>query len=173
MTSSPKKIAFESILLETKDKFLRVTDFRDLLVEKLEIYQADKAQLRKWIYSNFITMEKQGRIEKRLVPGTKKWQYRLIDTPLKSSMTTDEESTDKDQLACSLDRLQEQLSESKRKSKIFISQLNTHKAIKESHPILLEYSAKKYKKIFEESYDLLGTIKALEETLSDHGRSVD
>lgn len=173
MTTSARKIALEEILLEHKDRFMRVSEIRDLLISKCGVFDADKAQLRRWIYSCFLTMEKKGRLEKQNVPGTKKWRYRLVASETELATEANISFGDADsELDEVLSQLEDQLVDNQRSSRIYLSQLNTFKAMKVRYPQLSDYAETRYQSIFEKSYDLLGRIKALEETLTDHGRSI-
>lgn len=173
MTTNDRKIAFENILLEHKDHFMRVTQLRDLLISSHDLANIDKAQLRRWVNSSLRAMEAKGRVKKKKEQGSNKWVYRLVSGDKADNNVNvavkecDSTATD---LENTLNELENQLIENQRSSRIYLSQLNTYKKIQKSYPALSDYAQTKYQRVFDESYDLLGQIKALEETLADHGR---
>lgn len=171
MTGSPRKVALESILLENNQHFLRVSEIRDLLVGRLENYDGDKAKLRRWIYSVFKTMLIQGRLEKRLDPNSDKTQYRYIGDVKPADEVAELETSIRSDLSQSLNRVKTLLHESKRRSHIIIGQLNAYRLIREDSE-LISYADKKYAELSNESLELAGQIKVLEDTLIDHDRGL-
>ena len=175
MKTNQRKTILQNILLEHKDSFMRVSDLRDLVFERLNQPDYDKASLRRWIYSFFRAMEAKGSIEKRKIAGEKKWEYRITQSNvcINSPAKTEEKNDDDSELARSLDILQAELLDRKKDSKVFFSQLSAYKEMEHKHSSLSTYASAKYKETFDKGYELAGVIKALENTLIDHGRSVN
>lgn len=169
MKNLDRKHVLSSILSENDSQFLKVSDVRDELLSRTTSGDRDKSRVRRWVYSHFLTLEKRGLLEKQKIPGSSKWQYRLTGP---ADGDTSKLEVDTCEINESLTAIEDKLASSQRMSKIYLSELNAYKDLQTSHPALKEYAKSKYQELYKTSFELLGSIRAWETTLLDHGKEI-
>lgn len=148
--------------LESFEEVFSVSDTRDKMLSASKSFSMDSATLRRWIYSKFITLERQGLIVEIHNDASKSKQYCL------SSQTSLQRNNVSETLDKALfKQLKARAAEYRLQLNIQMGQVDEYAQLRKQMPDLKGQLSKKERELADQNSQLLGRLKAVESLLAD------
>lgn len=166
MTLNRDAILFQ-ILQEQRDRALTVSSVRNEILRRDKSIKLDKAILRRWVNSKFVTLARRGTLEKYRDERGKVFfkVARDSDDDLQADLLPRRPHRRLDAMAAPQEDMKPELNEYRLRALTQMSEMEEYKRIGENYPNLRDLAAEKFEAAVDENCRLLGKIRALEQML--------